>query len=157
MRLSRHFTLAEFIASNEATRSGISNQPTKLEIEKLAIVAKEFDKIRDALGVPVVLTSGFRSRALNRAVKGSKDSWHCHAQAGDIIAPRFGTPLELCQFIDKLAQAGEIRVHELIHEYGNWCHLAVPVSADEAADDERHTYDWFNGKRRRRTGLLEVA
>ena len=49
MRLSRHFTLAEFIASNEATRSGISNQPTKLEIEKLAIVAKEFDKIRDAL------------------------------------------------------------------------------------------------------------
>jgi hypothetical protein len=50
------------------------------------------ERIRTTLGVPVIVTSGYRSPVLNRAVGGVTSSDHTQCHAADIVAPAFGTP-----------------------------------------------------------------
>jgi len=91
MQLSEHLTLAEATKSQTATRLGIDNSPTIAHLEALRSVAKNiFEPIRNHFGVPIAVTSGYRSRALNEAIKGSRRSQHCHGQAIDIDADVYG-------------------------------------------------------------------
>ena len=85
MKLSNHLTLAEMIRSDSAKRLGISNQPLPEHLENMKILAtKIFEAIREHFGVPIYVSSGYRSEALNKAIKGSKTSQHCKGQAIDI-------------------------------------------------------------------------
>lgn len=155
MRLSKYFTLEELTASIEATRAGIDNAPDKQTIERLAHLAFNLDSIRDSIGVPLIALSGFRCKALNVKIGGSLHSWHILGQAADLIAPRFGTPLELAKHIEALRAGGVLKAHEIIHEFGHWAHYAIPMP-DETPDSELLTYDMFQNKKRRRVGLLPV-
>lgn len=77
MRLSKNLTLKEAIKSNTATRLGISNTPEDWEIENLQAVAENvFQPLRDHFGVPIGVSSGYRSKQLNKAIGGSKYSQH---------------------------------------------------------------------------------
>jgi hypothetical protein len=85
MKLSAHLSLKEVIKSNTATRRGISNQPTQQHLQNLLIVAKEiFEPIRVHFNEPIYVSSGYRSRELNKAVGGSKSSDHCKGFALDL-------------------------------------------------------------------------
>jgi hypothetical protein len=85
MKLSNHLTLAEMIRSDSAKRLGISNQPTSEHLDNMKELAiNVFEPIREHFGVPIYISSGYRSEALNKAVKGSKSSQHCKGQAMDI-------------------------------------------------------------------------
>lgn len=80
-----NFKLAELVRSSAADRLGISNLPTDectvLSLEELARGALQ--PLRDALGVTII-TSGYRSPAVNKAVGGSNTSWHAKGKAADI-------------------------------------------------------------------------
>lgn len=81
MNLSRHFTLAEFVR----TGTGLANQPGITAQEGLvALCAEVLEPLRAALGAPIRITSGFRSEAVNAAVKGSPTSAHRFGLAADI-------------------------------------------------------------------------
>jgi len=85
MKLSEHLSLKEVIKSNTATRRGISNQPAQQHLQNLLIVAKEiFEPIRVHFNEPIYVSSGYRSRELNKAVGGSKTSDHCKGFALDL-------------------------------------------------------------------------
>ena len=85
MKLSNHLTLAEMIRSDSAKRLGISNQPLPEHLENMKILATNvFEPIREHFGVPIYVSSGYRSEALNKAIKGSKTSQHCKGKAIDI-------------------------------------------------------------------------
>jgi zinc D-Ala-D-Ala carboxypeptidase len=84
-QLSPNFTLAELIRSNTATARGISNVPTAVHQENLRrLVVNVLQPLRDIVGRPVSINSGYRSPALNRAVGGSTTSQHSHGEAADI-------------------------------------------------------------------------
>lgn len=85
-KLSEHFSLGEFVRSSTAQRMGIDNTPDAEAIENLRnLCAKVLEPLREHLGQPVVITSGFRSKRLNEAVGGVKNSQHLRGEAADLM------------------------------------------------------------------------
>ena len=90
-RISEHFTLAEMMRSQTATRRGIDNTPTPEAQRAMQIlVAYVLDPLRAGLGSPVRITSGFRAPEVNRAVNGSPTSQHMLGEAADIKVDGYG-------------------------------------------------------------------
>jgi hypothetical protein len=85
MKLSEHLELAELIRSESAKRQGISNMPTPEHIENFKLLAeKVFEPIRVNFRCPIHISSGYRSRELNKCIGGSETSQHCSGEAIDI-------------------------------------------------------------------------
>ena len=86
VNLGQYFTLTEFVASDTARKRGIDNTPTPQAIVAMrALVANVLDPLRIWLGVPIRISSGYRSPALNTAVDGSDTSQHMSGEGVDII------------------------------------------------------------------------
>lgn len=87
-QLSEHFHLSEFTKSQTASRRGIDNAPGAWEIGNLRKLCQNvLEPVRAHFGRPVVISSGYRSPALNRAIGGSVKSQHCKGQAADFEIP----------------------------------------------------------------------
>ena len=86
MKLSKNFTLEEFIRSNTADRMGIDNVPKDEEVIKNLrnLCLEILQPLRDYVGAPVHINSGYRCKELNVAVGGVKNSQHCRGEACDI-------------------------------------------------------------------------
>ena len=124
MQLSEHFELAEFLVSETAARRGIANEPTPEIIDNLRRLCQlVLEPLRVKLARPVVITSGYRSLVLNRAVGGSPTSHHMQGRAADLIVPGI-TPLAVCQAASQL----KLPCVQIIHEFGRWTHLSVAIS-----------------------------
>jgi hypothetical protein len=142
MNLSAHFTLEEFTSSQTAARLGIDNTlPPALYAnarrvcERLELVRRLVNQHQKTLGVPnpnkeipIMISSGYRCRALNEAIGGSASSAHMNALAVDFTIPAFGKPITVAQFI----AANGIEFDQLIYEFGTWVHLGL--TAIEAAE-----------------------
>ena len=84
MELSKSFTLNELTKSQEATRLGIDNTPSEDHIENLKILCEKIlQPIRDFYGMPVSVSSGYRSATLCEAIGSSSKSQHTKGQAAD--------------------------------------------------------------------------
>ena len=78
MKISNFVSLSEVTKSNTAMRRGINNFPTEKQLERITTLSEMiFDPLREWVGGPVKINSGFRSDALNKAIGGSKTSQHC--------------------------------------------------------------------------------
>jgi hypothetical protein len=85
MKISTHLSLSEVTRSDSAKRHGIDNTPTAEHLENFKLLAdKVFEPIRLHFGVPIFISSGYRSKALNSFIGGSASSQHCKGQAIDI-------------------------------------------------------------------------
>jgi uncharacterized protein YcbK (DUF882 family) len=85
MKLSNNLSLSEVTRSESAKRAGISNMPTAEHIENFKVLAeKVFQPIREHFGVPIHISSGYRSKELNAKIGGSATSQHCKGEAIDI-------------------------------------------------------------------------
>jgi hypothetical protein len=85
MKISAHLSLSEVTRSDSAKRHGIDNTPTAEHLENFKLLAeKVFEPIRAHFGVPIHISSGYRSKALNAFIKGSASSQHCKGEAIDI-------------------------------------------------------------------------
>ncbi len=83
--LSPHFSLKEMTDSQTAVKYGIANVPSEQEIENLRRLCQgTLEPLREALQLPVVITSGFRTKALNdKLAHPSERSQHMQGQAAD--------------------------------------------------------------------------
>lgn len=85
MKLSEHFNLEEFVDSPTAIRLNINNTPHQTEINNIcALVEKVLEPARRKYGSPIIVNSGYRCEALNKAVGGANKSQHLTGQAADI-------------------------------------------------------------------------
>lgn len=119
MKLTQHFTLEEMTASQEAVRQGIDNSPPDNVFLNLVRTCKEMEKVRELLGHPITVSSGYRSPALNKAIGGAKASHHMIGLACDFICSGFGSPFDVCNKI----RESDINYDQLIHEFGVWIHI----------------------------------
>ena len=84
MQLSKHFKLSEFTKSQIAARNGLKNLAGAAEVKNLENLCYEIlEPIRAHFDKPVMITSGFRSLAVNRKLGSSDSSQHCKGQAVD--------------------------------------------------------------------------
>lgn len=85
MILSRNFTLQGMIKSATAERYGISNIPTREEIDNMKKLCMfVLQPVRDHFGKPMIINSGFRCPELNRILKGKSNSFHKKGLAADV-------------------------------------------------------------------------
>lgn len=84
MQLSKNFYLSEFTRSQTASRFRLNNTPSQEIINNLKLLVDRcLQPIRDHYNLPVIISSGYRSPAVNRAVGGSTKSQHMTGQAAD--------------------------------------------------------------------------
>lgn len=84
-RISKNFTLEELRDSTTARRLGIINAPGVDEVCNLcALVHHVLQPLRDAMGEPIKIGSGYRCPQLNKAVGGVPNSQHTDGQAADL-------------------------------------------------------------------------
>ena len=128
MNLSPHFTLDELTHTDHRE---IDNTPNQAEIENLQRLANFLEEVKTVLGgKPVMISSGFRCKALNDAV-GSKDSsQHRVGCAADFRVPGM-TPDEVVRAII----ASGLGFDQVIREFsdpvkgGGWTHISIPNQA----------------------------
>jgi zinc D-Ala-D-Ala carboxypeptidase len=128
LQLSPNFWLSEFVKSQTASRHGINNSPSTSAIENLRLLCRSvLQPLRDEYKMPVVISSGYRSRALNSLVRGSSSSQHCSGQAADFTIPGVSN-LALIQWV-----RSHLQFDQLILEYwsgGNsgWIHCSFNLN-----------------------------
>jgi zinc D-Ala-D-Ala carboxypeptidase len=128
VQLSKNLSLREATKSVTALRLGVDNTPEEYEIKNLERIAHAiFQPLRDHFDTPIAVTSGFRSKALNEAVGGSKYSQHITGEALDLDAHVYGgvSNAELFDFI-----ATRLEFDQLIWEFGDdeepaWVHVSL--------------------------------
>lgn len=80
----RHFTLSEFTRSSAAERYGIDNVPSEAQIRNIeCLCALILDPLREAVGHPIIINSGYRCRKLNSILWGARNSAHMYGLAAD--------------------------------------------------------------------------
>ena len=118
-RLTANFTLAELTK----TRFDLDNTPSPQVVENLRTLAeKVLQPLRDAVG-PVNVTSGYRSKLVNQAVNGARNSDHLWGYAADLQSPD-GNHRKLYDWLKANAMFSQ-----LIYEFGNdtqpqWVHVS---------------------------------
>lgn len=85
MKRIKYFSLAEFIHSATAKRLNIDNTPTFEIVDNLNRLADYLDNIREKLGKPILVNSGYRCPVLNKAVGGVASSQHQKGLAADLV------------------------------------------------------------------------
>lgn len=83
--LSPNFRVSEFTESATARKHGIKNTPPQEAVENLKALCQGcLEPLRAELGLPVVITSGYRTKALNSMLAHSSErSQHMLGQAAD--------------------------------------------------------------------------
>ncbi len=122
MNLTKDFTLEELLDSQSAVRLGYDEQftPTDGVKENLkALCENVLQPIRDMIGVPVHVSSGYRCERVNKAIGGAETSQHPKGQAADINW-LIGTPEQLYNTIKN----SPIHFDQCIQEFGRWVHVS---------------------------------
>ena len=151
IRLSQHFTLGEMTR----TGTGIPNIPSRVIIENLRNICEnwleemrrryneryvfeeggrrkeegEYYKGRKEAEEPIVITSGYRSPEVNRAVGGSPTSNHLTGCAVDIRCAGVEQAIRYAAILLDIADEWEQDFDELLTEHNRkgryWVHFAV--------------------------------
>ena len=128
MKISEHLDLAELTRSESAKRKGISNEPTVEHLENFKKLAEHiFEPIRNNFNVPIHISSGYRSKALNTAIGGASSSQHCLGQAIDIDMDGSSSGVTNADIFKYIKY--KLPFDQLIWEFGNdnnpdWVHVS---------------------------------
>jgi len=115
--LSPHFTLEEFTVTQHRDIDNIPPDDLQPALHQTAAGLESVRRLLDDHAV--IVTSGYRSARLNRAVGGASHSAHVRGEAVDFICPEFG---DVAAIVRRVA-AGPVRFDQLIDE-GRWAHLS---------------------------------
>ena len=131
MKLSEHLDLSEVTRSDMAKRKGLSNMPTPEHIENFKILAENiFEPIRKHFGVPIMISSGYRSKELNKAIGGATTSQHLLGQALDLDMD--GTPNGVTNKMVFDYIKANLNFDQLINEFDySWVHVSYNPSGKQ--------------------------
>lgn len=116
MQITKNFDLREF-----ASRDGACF-PLDV-IENIKKLAKALQVIRDEIGWPLIINSGYRSPEHNKNVGGAVNSFHLTGMAADIRSPRIA-PITLFATIERLISEGKIPAGGL-KAYNSFVHYDI--------------------------------
>ena len=101
MKLEENFSLSEFRCKDG------TEVPEDL-MDNVRVLAKNLQVLRDHVGKPIVIISGYRTPKYNRRIGGARKSQHMLAKAADIKI-RGMSPKEVKATIVKLIKEGKMQ------------------------------------------------
>lgn len=118
----KHFTFQEFERSDTAYKLAIDNtMPEAAKRNVAALVDTILDPLREAWGKPIIVNSGYRCAALNKAVGGVPTSMHLTGHAADITT---GNSVDNRRLAQKLLDL-KLPFDQLINEHDwAWVHVS---------------------------------
>ena len=123
MQLSKNFWLSEFVTSQTAERMRLDNTPTTDVINNLKMLCdRVLQPIRDHYNLPVIISSGYRSPAVNRAVGGSTRSQHQFGQAADFEIPSVDN-YQLAKWIEQNYNYDQLILEFYTGGNSGWVHV----------------------------------
>lgn len=115
-----NFTISELVKSDTAEKAGINNTPDINSLDNLLdLIFYVLQPLRDKLGKPMIITSGFRSKKVNALVGGVSNSQHLYGQACDFVVNGM-TPAQVVEFVKNSG----IEFDQLLNEYDQWAHIS---------------------------------
>ena len=125
MQLSEHFSYAELTRTDHRTLDNTPDDRALINLRRLAVLLESLKNLLG--GRAVIITSAFRSKAVNDAV-GSKDtSQHRLGCAADLRVPGM-TPDEV---VRRVTQSG-LPFDQVIREFNSWTHISIPNTLSDA-------------------------
>ena len=135
--LSAHFTLGEMCYSATAEAKQIPNIPLKQHITALQNLCERcLEPLRQQLGLPIKVNSGYRCPLLNQMVGGVSTSQHLKGEAADITIPRqhrpFGHPTDeqtarlLLKYAEQYADFDQLILEHSAKAW--WIHISCRVN-----------------------------
>lgn len=122
---SQHFSWAEASITNH--RAFDNRVPIDL-FPVIIKTAAHMESVKASLDFkPILISSWYRSRGVNIAVGSSMSSQHTTGEAVDFIAPKFGSPLAVCQRLEKYKET--LKFDQLIYEH-TWVHISFVANPD---------------------------
>ena len=117
-----HFTMSELLHSDVAKKYNISNIPDKEALDNMLLLIVEcLEPIRQYIGKPMLISSGYRSTRLNGhpLINGNPNSQHCKGQAVDFTIKGM-TP----KIIIELIKESGVEFDQALNERDCWVHLS---------------------------------
>ena len=150
--LSQHFTLGEFTRSKYPE---VYNIPSHEAIANLKRLCEWLEVLRNKIGHPIVINSGYRSPQLNRKVGGAPTSNHLTGCAVDIRTNGMEQAIEYAAILIAYANESAQDYDELLIEknrYGAiWLHFAVRPFSRSATQG-----DACQSKNRRKVAFIQA-
>ena len=123
--LSPNFALRELTRSYQAEKHGIVNKPTDDDIDALRHLCNEvLQPLRDFYKRPIVVSSGFRCKTLNRVVGGSLSSQHLKGEAADIVFPNLSVAIDWMCFISHNCTFDQMLLERNRRSGAEWLHVS---------------------------------
>ena len=131
-KLSEHFTLGELC---KTSAKGVDNTPSHAAVLNLKNLCENWlEPLREKSGGPVLINSGFRSEAVNRAIGGVKGSNHLTGCAVDIRVTGLEQAIRYACILLDIADGSKRDYDELLIERSPkgtyWLHFAVRPSGN---------------------------
>ena len=126
----KYFTIQELCHSDTANSLGIDNTPSPQIVQNLSeLILSLLEPLRDAWGTPILVSSGYRSLRLNKALKhASTTSAHLIGYAADLV-PKNGKIEEFKRFVPRWLKENNIPFDQCILETDGkgkqWLHLGL--------------------------------
>ena len=123
--ISEHFTIEELCRSQMAFYLGIDNAPDREDIianlKRLAFHTLEAVRFLND-NKPIIITSGYRCKELNKAVGGVATSQHQNGCAADFVV---GSAEENRRLFQAIKSSGSVPFDQLILETrAGWIHIS---------------------------------
>lgn len=122
-QLSKNFSLTEL---TKTSVTWANNNPNADQIKSLqALVDNVLQPLRDKLGMPITINSGFRSKAVNVAIRGALTSQHSLGEAADIEVMGMSNR-DLAEFIIKNFKFDQLILEEHVDgdPRSGWVHVS---------------------------------
>lgn len=124
MLLTPHFDLSELAFTSLTKYKKKNLEEAQQNMGRMYLLAGFAERVREIVGQPLIITSGYRCKELNSAVGGSATSQHLLCEAIDIVCNR----LSVKSLFDRIKKS-DLKYEQMIIETNaagsTWLHLGI--------------------------------
>lgn len=124
MQLTPHFTIEELAGTSNEQYKKLNLLKAQDHMGKMYMLAGFAERVREIIGKPVIITSGFRCKELNKAIGGAITSQHTLCEAIDIVVKGMR-----CEDVFNRIVTSDLKYNQIIIERNKsgsqWVHLSI--------------------------------
>ena len=124
MNLTPHFTIEELATTSNTKYQKLNLLKAQEQMGKMYMLAGFAERVREIIGRPVIITSGYRCQELNKAVGGAITSQHLFCEAIDIVVKNMTTE----EVFNKIVSS-DLKYNQVIIEQNakgsKWVHVSI--------------------------------
>ena len=123
MLLTPHFSIEELCVTTNKDFKEKNLEEGQKQLGKMYMLAGFAERVREIVGAPMTITSGYRCPALNKAIGGASSSQHKVGEAIDFKCKGLSNDSIAC----KIATS-DLKFQQLIIEHSGksaWVHVAI--------------------------------